>query len=73
MERLRLVQKLQAAELHLVAAGLDVAPLRAVRQALLAKPLALGEPMFPTPPPPPVQADGTQRLRYLKVSERRRV
>ena len=73
MERLRLIDKLQAAEIHLRAAGLNADDLRRVRQALLAKPMARDKPMFPTPAPPPKQADGTQRLRYLLVSEPRRV
>ena len=71
LERIRLVDKLQAAEVHLRAVGLDVEHLQTVRRTLLTRPVAREGPMFPVPtPPPPIQADGTQRLRYLQVSGR---
>lgn len=73
MERLRLIDKLRAAEMHFKAAGMDTTHLQQVRQALLAKPMSHDKPMFMTPASPPKQADGTQRLRYLMVSEPRRV
>lgn len=69
VERLKLVEKLTAAEIHLRAAGLDPTALTNVRRALLAQPIAGAKPMFP--PPPPV-ADGAQPLRYLLVQESRR-
>jgi hypothetical protein len=65
MERLSLVEKLQAAELHLRAAGLDPAPLTSLRTALMAHPLSPKAPMLPPtlrPAGPPGE------LRYLRVS-----
>lgn len=73
LARLRLVDKLQAAEMHLQAAGLDASELRRVRTTLLSKPLTRDKPMFPPLAPAPTQQDGTRRLRHLIVSEPRRV
>lgn len=75
LERLRLVQKIGAAEMHLRAAGLDAEPLSRARKELLAKSLAGRDPGFvvPPPPPPPTTADGKPRLRYLLVKEGHRV
>jgi hypothetical protein len=75
LERLRLVQKIGAAEVHLRAAGLDTAPLARVRKELLAQPLN-GESVglvVPPPPAPPMKADGSPQLRYLQVKETRHV
>lgn len=71
--RLQLLHKLQATELHLHAAGVDTAALGEARRALLAQPLAADGSILKAPTTPPVQADGTQRLRHLLVSEPRRV
>lgn len=75
MERLRLVKKLAACEMHMRAAGLDPTDIVRARQELLAQPVtghASGL-VVPPPPPPPVRADGSPRLRYLHVTESRHV
>ncbi len=63
IERLRLADKLLAAEIRLRALGMDTAPLMAVRKALLSQSLTGQTPMFPPVPP---RKGG---LRHLVVRE----
>jgi hypothetical protein len=58
------------------AAGLDTSELVAARRQLMNERIAQDGPMFlgaPLPRPPPVQTDGTQRLRHLLITEPSRV
>ncbi len=71
VERLRLVEKIQAAELQLRAAGLDPAALMKVRRALLTQPVGNKQAIVTSTAGPPAPPPDTKKpLKHLKVQER---
>lgn len=69
LERLKLIEKIKAAELHLRAIGVDTTPFSKMRRTLLANPLGsskrVGDILVDSPLPP----DPHKALKHLRVEE----